>query len=315
MIDPLSWPILPRIPLGPLAISPHGLGIALGVLAGARLGIAISARTGGPDETHIWNGLFYSLLGAIAGARIGYVLGHIEQVTEGGSDPLGVLKIWEGGISLLGGITGAVLAAIPYMRHHGIPFWQAMDFVAPGLALGIVIGRVGDLVIGDHLGTPTAWALGWRCSGEVGGGAPISASQYEVALAEGSPPSLGCYDIALHQTALYDLISTAVLLGLLIVLGRRALRGGALALVFTTWYGSMRLITDWLRVDRRYGGLTGSQILAGVVVLLSLGLLARYRGAPPKWGDRRYERPPLGQATEDGEPPAASAGRGTDDSA
>jgi phosphatidylglycerol---prolipoprotein diacylglyceryl transferase len=304
-INPLGWEILPRIPLGPLAVSPHGIGIAVGTLLGARLAIALQARYGGPPDHHIWNGLFWSLIGAIFGARLGYVIGHLSEVTDGGADPLGVFKIYEGGISLLGGITGAVLASIPYMRRHAIPFWQTMDLVAPGLALGIAVGRIGDLAIGDHLGTPTSWALGWRCLGEIGGGPPIEAARYRLALEQGAPPSLGCYDVTVHQTALYDMVSALLLLGVLVWLGGRARNGGLLAIVFTMWYGTMRIVTDFLRVDKRYAGLTGSQILASVVVVASLYLLARYRGAPPPWAARRYGDGE-GQAPARGEPRAAT---------
>jgi prolipoprotein diacylglyceryltransferase len=123
---------------------------------------------------------------------------------------------------------------------------------------------------------------GWRCLGEVGGPPPAPASAYRAALAAGDPPSLGCFGITLHQTALYDFVSTLVLMGVLLALARRPANTGFLALVFTTWYGSMRVMDDFLRVDRRYFGLTGSQILAAVVVGVSVVLLLRYRGAPPR---------------------------------
>lgn len=288
-IDPLAWVILPRIDVGPLAVSPHGIGIALGVLLGARLGVYIARKYGGPDEADIWNGLFWSMLGAIAGARIGYVLGHLPSVTDGGSDPLGVFKVWEGGISLMGGITGAVLASIPYMRRHEIPFWGTMDVVAPSLALGIFIGRIGDLIIGDHLGRPTSSPLGWRCLGEVGGEPPIGVAGYRAAVERGGAPSLGCFDVTVHQTALYDLLSTLALLGLLLWLSGRPRRGGLLAIVFVIWYGAARFVTDFLRVDRRYFGLTGSQILALTVAAACLYLLVRYRGAPRRWVSGGYE--------------------------
>lgn len=304
-VDPLAWVVLPRIEIGPLAVSPHGIGIALGVLAGARLGVYVANRYGGPEEADIWNGLFWAMLGAIAGARIGYVLGHVSGVTDGGSDPLGVFKVWEGGISLLGGITGAVLASVPYMRRHGIPFWGAMDVVAPGLALGIGIGRFGDMVIGDHLGKPTTWPLGWRCLGEAGGRPPIDAAGYRAAVESGGAPSLGCFDVTLHQTALYDLLSTLLLLGLLLWLAGRRRRGGLLAIVFVIWYGTARMVTDFLRVDRRYLGLTGSQILALTVALVCLYLLARYRGAPLRWASGGYE--PRSPAGEERPGPVAAA--------
>jgi phosphatidylglycerol:prolipoprotein diacylglycerol transferase len=291
-IDPLEWGIIPSIDVGGLSVSPHGIGIALGYLAGAQLMVRRARRLGGPDEADIWNALFYALVGAIVGARLGYVFGHLSEVTDGGDDLLGVFKIYEGGISLLGGITGAVLAALPYVIRKKMGFWRVTDLAVPGLALGVVIGRIGDLMIGDHLGKPTDFALGWRCTGESGGVEPVSAATYE-RLADSSPPSLGCFDVVLHQTALYDFVSTILLLALLLYLGRTLRRTGQLTLLFVVWYGTMRVITDFLRVDKRYLGLTGSQVLALSVVVTSLYLLARYRGAPPRWS-----RPPAPAVAE-----------------
>jgi phosphatidylglycerol:prolipoprotein diacylglycerol transferase len=303
--DPLSWDIMPRIDLGPLAISPHGIGIAIGFLAGAYLMVGRSRRFGGPDENDIWNTLFYALLGAIVGARVGYVIGHLSEVTDGGDDILGIFKVWEGGISLLGGITGAVLAALPYMLKKKMGFWRTMDLAAPGLALGIVIGRIGDMVIGDHLGKPTDFALGWLCSGEDGAD-PRPASIYRTALDAGEPPSLGCFDLTLHQTAIYDFLSTLVLLGVLLYVGRKVRKPGFMILLFTLWYGTMRVITDFLRVDRRYLGLTGSQLMSIAVGIVCLYLLFRYRGAPPRFvpanqNDGPTSPPPEPGAVEGGQ--------------
>ena len=283
--DPLGWKIVSRIPFGP-GISPHGIGIAVGYLLGAQLMVRRARTRDAPDEADIWNVLFWALLGAIVGARVGYVLGHIPEVTNDGSDWLGIFRVWEGGISLIGGITGAVLFGLPYMLRHRMGVWRTLDLAVPGLALGIVIGRIGDLVIGDHLGKPTEFVLGWRCLGNVTGNEPPTSDLfYRQALERGDPPSLGCFDLVLHQTALYDLVSTALLFAVLLWLGRKARNLGFLALVFGIWYGAMRVITDFLRVDRRYLGLTGSQLMTLAVGLIALYLLARYRGAPP-WARR-----------------------------
>jgi len=299
LYDPISWTVYPTIELGPLSISPHGIGIAVGFLLGAQLMVRRARRFGGPPEADIWNALFYALIGAIVGARVGYVIGHISEVTDGGEDILGIFRIWEGGISLIGGITGAVLFALPYMLRKKMGFWRSMDLAAPGLALGIVIGRIGVLVFGDHLGEPTNFALGWRCSGE-GSQPPVDAEVYVQALAEGRPPSLGCYDLVLHQTALYDLFSTLLLLGVLLFIGRKARPTGLLIITFTIWYASMRVITDFLRVDKRYFGLTGSQLMSIAVGVICLYLLLRWRGAPPRFrtppdegGDASGDRSPL----------------------
>ena len=103
-IDPLAWEIVSRIEIGPLAVSPHGIGIALGYLVGAQFMVRRARRLGGPPESDIWNAVFWALVGAIVGARAGYVIGHFSEVTDGGRDLLGIFKIYEGGISLFGGI-------------------------------------------------------------------------------------------------------------------------------------------------------------------------------------------------------------------
>ena len=76
-----------------------------------------------------------------------------------------MLSIWRGGISLLGGIAGAVLINVPRFRRYGYRFFQVADPGAVALALGIAIGRIGDLIIGDHLGKPTSWLLAWKYHG------------------------------------------------------------------------------------------------------------------------------------------------------
>lgn len=302
-LDPLGWKILPRIHIGPLAISPHGVGIALGFLVGAQLMVRRARKYGGPDEADIWNALFYGLIGAIVGARVGYVLGHVAQVTDHGHNLLGIFEVWQGGISLIGGIFGGILAGLPYAHRHRMGFWRTMDLIAPNLAIGIVIGRIGDLIIGDHLGKPTSLPFGWHCLGtDPGSTTPISAAIYRQALAQGHPPSLGCYNLTLHQTALYDFVSTFFLAALLLWLGRRPHRPGFMIIVFTIWYSTGRLITDFLRVDRRYFGLTGSQISVSVVGLICIYLLVRYRGAPPRWAE-----PPGG---DDAPPEEGASGNG-----
>ncbi|MGH9268739.1 MAG: prolipoprotein diacylglyceryl transferase family protein, partial [Acidimicrobiales bacterium] len=142
------------------------------------------------------------------------------------------LAIWNGGISLLGGIAGGIVAAVPVMRREGLPSWRVMDAAAPGLALGILIGRLGDLVVADHLGKPTDFALGYVCRGH-----------------DTASPCVAPIGQAVHQPALYDLFSVSLLLGLLLWLRRKPRYEGLLVLVFAAWYGVGRIIEDFFRID------------------------------------------------------------------
>jgi phosphatidylglycerol:prolipoprotein diacylglycerol transferase len=281
MLAALSYTPLVRIHLGPLAISPHGIAAMVGFLAGAML-----ARQGvlraGLDERTYEALLTRFLVGGILGARAFYVLNHLDQFDS----PLEWLRVWEGGLSLLGGVFGAIMLALPLLRRRDFRRWAALDALAPGLALGIAIGRVGDLVIADHLGRPTSSPLGFRC--------PDVA---EVGRTVGSPCQPG---EVVHLTALYDLAGALLLFAVLLLLSRRDVRAGTVTLAFALGYGLLRFVADFARADERLLlGLSGSQLTGLAVATGALVLLLRGRS-----DGGRSEAPSAEQGAE--------AGRGRD---
>ena len=268
----LSYDPIVHIKLGPLSISPHGLGIALGYLLGSQVMLPAAKRRGITEE-QVYSILTRAAVGAILGARIAYVLNHPKGYLD---DPIAVFKIWEGGISLLGGIAGAVLLGATRMRSYGLSFWRVMDAAVPGLAFGIIIGRIGDLVIADHLGKRTSFFLGYVCPE-----------------AETGSPCMAPVGHAVHQPALYDLISVILLFVVLLLVRRRPSYDGFLTLFFATWYGFGRLTEDFFRIDETHGtGLTGSQWTAVAVIVLSLGWLLLRRRTPWTSGRAEHESRP-----------------------
>lgn len=278
MLGAISYDPVVHIEVGPLNLSPHGIGIAVGFLAGASLMLRAAERKG-ISEDAVYSILLRALVGSIIGARLAYVLNHFSQFDS----PIEIFQIWKGGISLLGGIIGGIAAPCLWARKHRISFWKATDAAAPGLALGIVIGRIGDLIVADHLGKPTNFFLGYMCP-------PAS-----VETASPCPPG-----VIVHQTALYDLILTAVLLGLLLWLRRRDHFDGFLILTFGAVYGAQRLVEDFFREDVRRLGLTGSQWTAAVTLLLCLYVLLVTRRTP--WWGKWDERPPDREELDEAEP-------------
>ncbi|MGI8663088.1 MAG: prolipoprotein diacylglyceryl transferase [Acidimicrobiales bacterium] len=272
----LDYSPIVKLHLGPLAMSPHALGIVFGFLAGAWL-VRPAMRRRGIADDQLYDCLSRAALGAIVGARLAYVINHLGEYS---GHPLDAFAIWKGGISLLGGIFGAVLAAYPLMRRYRLAFLPMMDAAAPGLALGILLGRVGDLVVGDHLGKPTDFALGFRCTG-----------------ADSASPCVAPIGHAVHLPALYDLVSVSVLLVVLCMLGRRRWADGFLIVFFAVWYGTGRFIEDFFRIDVTHGtGLTGSQWTSIVSVVVGVVLLVRLarRGAvaePVSEADAQLDTP------------------------
>ena len=95
--------------------------------------------------------------------------------------------------------------------------------------------------------------------------------------------------VVVHQTALYDFVSSIALLGVLLWVRRRDRYDGFLITLFGAWYGAMRIVEDFLREDVRHFGLTGSQwtsILVVAVCVWSLTLVRR----TPRWG--RWQESP-----------------------
>jgi phosphatidylglycerol---prolipoprotein diacylglyceryl transferase len=318
----VGWPVLDRFRFGDtFALSPHGLGIAVGFLVGSWLFTTIAVRRGVPADAAS-SVVFWSLIGALVGSRVAYVIAHVSEF----DGPLDWFAIWRGGISLLGGIAGATIAnAVNIKRQaYRFRFFQIADAVAPGLALGITVGRIGDLVIGDHLGKPTSWLLAWtyeggtlappfsctaassptgeRCSAALQGDFSITIDRTQAVLREGT--EVVARGIGVHQTALYDMLLAGVLFAFLWWFIRSPRREGVVTLAFALAYGCCRLLEDSLRIDKRFGPFTGSQWTALTVAIVAAAILLW-------WAVRKPPGPTTpGRASPEptGEPVAAAEG-------
>jgi phosphatidylglycerol---prolipoprotein diacylglyceryl transferase len=256
-----SWQVVTEVHIGPLMIRPHGVLIAAGFFAGAVLMRRYSRARGVPDDA-LWRVLTWGLVGGLIGMRVAWDLGHWQEMRS----PLDLIAVWNGGMSLLGGLIGAVVLGAIVARHEKSAVVPLLDLAAPGLALGIAIGRVGDLIIGDHLGKPTTLPWGFRYLGGT--------------MRLGGVPPIGT---VVHPVALYDLILTTGLLFVLLWFMRSPRANGSVIALFTLWYAGGRILTDFLRTDpRRFAGLTGSQLTSIVsvgAVTMVLWLRARRRSS------------------------------------
>lgn len=288
MLATLAWPIVERIPLfGDAAISPHGIGIAVGFLLGGWLMTRRARRWGiGADVDDIGDAVARLLtwigVGAIIGARGFYVLNHLGAYA---ADPLSVLAVWHGGLTLLGGITGGAIAGVLLVRREGWSGGLLADAAAPGLAAGIAVGRFGDLAIGDHIGAPApAMPLAWRCTGNLWEATSnslgyVAPQPYPA----GRMPVQGCFDVPVIPTALFDVLAATATLAVVLAVERWVRRRpvGTLAASFVAVYGAGRLVFDVFRADVRYAGLTASQWTALAAVAIAVGWLLWARRTRP----------------------------------
>ena len=289
----VGWPVLDRFRFGDsIAISPHGIGIAVGFMVGTWLFTRIAVRRGVPLDA-VNAVVFWSLIGAVVGARVAYVIAHVSDF----DGPLEWLQIWKGGISLLGGIAGATIANAVSIKRQAFRFrfFQMADVIAPCLALGIAVGRIGDLIIGDHLGKPTSWLLAWTyeggtlappfscaqdsCTAALQGNFSQTIDRTQAVLRDGT--QVVARGIGVHQTALYDMLLAGLIFAFLWWFIRSPRREGVVTLVFGMTYGCVRLLEDSLRIDKRFGPFTGSQWTALTVAIVAAGFLIVWAAKKP----------------------------------
>lgn len=156
----LYWNAEPvAVILGPLVVRWYGLLFAAGVYAGLRIMTRIYAHEG-RDSAELDQLLRHIVVGVVIGARLGHCLFYDPQYYI--TNPLEILKIWEGGLASHGGAVGLVLAVWLFCRYPGRPdrLWL-LDRLAIPAALGGACIRLGNFMNSEIIGLPTTvpWAV------------------------------------------------------------------------------------------------------------------------------------------------------------
>jgi len=263
----ISYPPLPRL----LGVSPHGVFAALGIGAGLWLLIRRLRAQMLPVDP-VYKAVIWGVMAAFVGARADYVISHPGAFTS----PVDLVALWRGGLALFGGlIAGTLVAAVVLKRNHA-PVIASLDAAAPAFPLAIAVGRIGDLLLTDHLGKPLGDGpgLGYRIIAGTQLAPGFGPSPAVLPTAGHSCADLGVFyaSCSYHLSAGYDLIGAAVLTLVLLFLSPRVRLPGALIATFGLLYGTQRLLLDFTRgIDERPAfGLTGTQLLSVAFVGSSL---------------------------------------------
>lgn len=142
--------------LGPVPIYKFGLTIALGILAGFWL-VNREARRTGQDQDQVLNLVILVVLGGIIGARLFYILAYDPGYYW--QHPMDMLKIYQGGLSIHGGIIGALAAGWWYSQHSKLEFWSLADLLVLGTILAQAIARIGCDIFGVSMAHAWPWGV------------------------------------------------------------------------------------------------------------------------------------------------------------
>ncbi|MBB6216058.1 phosphatidylglycerol:prolipoprotein diacylglycerol transferase [Anaerosolibacter carboniphilus] len=142
--------------VGDLGIYVFGVAIAFGMLAGLWI-MMKEARRKGMDSSKMLDLALYTMIAAVVGARIYYILAfNFDHYLQ---NPIEIFHFRSGGLSIQGALISGVLFALWYTKKNNISFLQAADTFAPGIIIGQAIGRIGCDVFGVPMRNVYPWAV------------------------------------------------------------------------------------------------------------------------------------------------------------
>jgi phosphatidylglycerol---prolipoprotein diacylglyceryl transferase len=155
--------VLPRVFPGGMPIRGYGVMLLAGISAGIALAIR-RAQQVGLDHEIILSLTVWLVVAGVVGARLFYVIEYWEEKFAGhslGKTLAEVANVPEGGLVVYGGLIGAAVAFILFVRKYRLPLLPLADIVAPSLAIGLALGRVGCFLNGCCYGGPSdfPWAV------------------------------------------------------------------------------------------------------------------------------------------------------------
>ena len=284
LIAAIPSPASNALYIGRFPIRGYSLMILLGIAAAATIGaMRYTTRTvvrdeiddKSPDARYFWQRpgaedlmdiVFWCVPFGIIGARLYHVLtsptGYFNPFNLGA-----ILRVWEGGLAIIGGIAGGALGAYIACRIKGIRFPVILDALAPGLLVAQAIGRWGNWFNQELFGGPTTLPWGLR----------IDQAHLPINPATGMQYPVGTL---FHPTFLYESLWNLSMAGLLILIDRKFRLGhGRVFFLYVYLYSLGRVWIESIRTDpaRMFGGIrlnAWSVMILGALALIAFAVSA-----------------------------------------
>jgi phosphatidylglycerol:prolipoprotein diacylglycerol transferase len=263
-------PVYPfNLHLGPLEVTGYGLMLMVAFLMGGWL-ISLELGRRGLNRDFASDVIFAALIGGVVGAKVWYAaLVH---------DPAALFS--RGGMVWYGGFIGGILAVLINSWRLRVPARWTMQVMAPALAAGYSLGRIGCFLVGDDYGGPTTlpWAMAFP------DGKPPSTAGNLVAFGVRVPPGIDPSTVlAVHPTQLYEVGLMFLAFMLLWQLRKKPWGTGAIFGVYLMLAGVERFFIEILRAkdDRFLAGFTLAQLTSVLVALAGVVVFTRLRHTAP----------------------------------
>ena len=265
--------------IGTFVLTWHGLLTFLAVATAVFL-VGRWAKKDGMDTDAVYSVAVWGIIGGIIGARLLHVIDLWNEVYR--HDPVQIFRVYEGGITIYGAILGGFLGGAGYLlvRNHPtfLRIWNSVlrlpkleraplpsvgrlaDLVTPAMLLGMALGRVGDIINGEHFAK--AASLPWSFI--------YTHPEVEALYNANSLNPL----VASHPAVAYELLMDLAILAVILPLRNRIRPAGMFFTLYLATYSLGRFFISFLRLDKEWAiGLNEAQFVAIVVLIITVPVL------------------------------------------
>ena len=249
--------------LGPLQINWYGFFVALAMLVALFITLKIGEKRKIKKEI-ILDLFFWVIVFGVLGARLYDVILELPFYLK---NPEQIIKIWEGGLAIHGGIIAGLLIIIFFAKKTKLSFWKLAAISTPGLALAQAIGRFGNYFNQELFGLPTT--LSW--------GIPI---------AQINRPLEFLNEAYFHPTFIYESLGSLIIFAILIFITHKQLKTEKeekrnfdilLVTLYMLSYSILRFSLEFIRIDYSpiIFGLRAPQIISVVMALVAIFIIIK----------------------------------------
>lgn len=259
---------------GGFILSWHGVFTFVAVAVAVYLVVRWGTREGMNADV-LYSASMWAIIGGVAGARLLHVIDFWDEVYQ--HDFVSIFQVWQGGIAIFGAISGGFVGGSLYLliRNSGwfLALWRPFspvfgepnkadlpsigrlaDVTAPALLVAMAIGRIGDVINGEHFAkvTDLPWGVVYTHPDSPGVGRP-----------------------ATHPAVAYELLFDVILLAALWPLRKRLRPNGMFFALYAATYSIGRFFISFLREEYNtyFGGLNEAQVVALIVIIITVPLL------------------------------------------
>ena len=252
------------------ALSWHGLFSFVGTAMAVNL-VARWAKSNGIVSDVIYSTAIWAILAGIVGARLVHVIDYWDFYY---ANPLRMFAIWSGGIGLWGAILGGFIGGALYAYKCKYPIGKLADLTAPAMLFVQSIGRIGDVINGEHWAKATSLPWGVIYTHK---DSPAHVTQLmhnanrnvQNLVPEGSLEAL-----AQHPAVIYEIIWNMIALAIVWKVRKRLRPDGMVFVLYLSLYAIGRFTIQFVRLDKVWiFGLQEAHFISLLILLITIPLL------------------------------------------